>query len=112
MTMPKDMDQASKMVKMRIKIDVWTQGLDESFREKVRENLQDLFWQFPARRVWYYLKQIKVRLLNGNWLDGTVGSRLALDHLMEGPEDVIVKGKYHLMNPIVIPFLTLPQLVT
>jgi hypothetical protein len=99
MTMHKDMDQASKMRNMRIKIDVWTKGLDESFREKVRENLQDLFWQLPARRVWYYLKRIRFMLLNGNGLDGTVGLQLASDHLVEGPEDVIVKGKYHLMNP-------------
>ena len=53
---PKDMDQAAKMLNMRVKIDVWTQGLDESFSEKVRENLRELFCQLSARRVWYYLK--------------------------------------------------------
>jgi len=93
MTMPKDMDQAAKMLNMRIKIDVWTRGLDESFREKIRENLRVLFCQLPARRVWYYLKRIRHMLLKGNGADGTVGSQLASDHLMEGPEDVIVKGK-------------------
>jgi hypothetical protein len=92
---PKDMDQGAKMLNMRIKIDVWTQGLDESFREKVRENLRDLFCQLPARRVWFYLKNLRHMLLKGN---GTVGSQLDSDHLMGEPEDVIVNGKYHLVN--------------
>lgn len=96
---PKDLDQSAKMLNMRIKIDVWTQGLDESFREKVRENLRDLFCQLPARRVWYYLKRIRYMLLKG---DGTGESQLDSDHLMGGPEDVIVNGRYHSMNPALL----------
>lgn len=98
MMMPKDMVQAAKMLNMRIKIDVWTEGLDESFREKVRENLRNLFSQLPARRVWYYVKQLR-HMLKGH---GTVGSQLDLDHLIDGPEDVIVNGKYHSMNPALL----------
>ena len=93
---PKDLDQAAKMLNMRIKIDVWTQGLDETFREKVRENLRDLFCQLPPRRVWYYHKRIRHMLLKG---DGTVRSQLDSDRLISGAEDVIVNGKYHLRNP-------------
>lgn len=106
MTMPKDLDQSAKMVNMRIKIDVWTRGLDESFREKVRENLRELFCQLPARRMWYYLKRIRYMLLR----DRTSGSQLDSDGLMDGPEDIIVNGKYYLNRPrVVVPFLTVPQ---
>lgn len=41
------------MVKLRIKIDVCSQGLDESGREQIRENLRDLFCQLLPRRLWY-----------------------------------------------------------
>lgn len=88
--MPKDLDQAAKMVNMRIKIDVWTQGLDESFRDKVRENLRELFCQLPPRRVWYYLKRIRHMLLRDRIM---LGPQPVPDHL-EGPEDVIVNGKH------------------
>ena len=86
--MPKDLDQSAKMLKMRIKIDVWTQGHDESFREKVRENLRELFCQLPARRVWYYLKRIRYM----HQVHGRVGSPSALESSIDEVEDVIVQG--------------------
>jgi hypothetical protein len=46
--MATDMDQVSRMVKIRIKIDVWSQGLEESKREDIREKLGDIFCQLPA----------------------------------------------------------------
>jgi len=104
--MPKDLDQSAKMLKMRIKIDVWTQGHDENFRENVRENLQDLFCQLPARRVWYYLKRFRYMFQKES---ATVESQLGPDDLWDGPEDVIVNGKYHFDEPRIVPLLTLPQ---
>lgn len=102
--MPKDMDQAAKMQNMRIKIDVWTQGLEESFREKVRETLKDLFCQLPARRVWFDLKRIRPMLLNNN---GSIRSQLEVDHLKNGPEDVVVNGKHNPYESVVLMLLTL-----
>lgn len=102
MSIFKDMDQAAKMLNLRIKIDVWTRGLDEKFREKVRENLRVLFCQFPAQRVWFYLKRIRHMLLKGTGADGTIGSGPDIDQLMDGPEDVIVNGKYHLVDPALL----------
>jgi hypothetical protein len=108
MTMPKDMDQAGRMLKMRIKIDVWSQGLDESFRAKIREHLQDLYCQLPARRVWYYLKHFRNMSLGGHGAHGMVESQ---PDNIDGPEDVIVNGKYSPLDKpsIVIPLLTLSQ---
>jgi hypothetical protein len=64
---PQDMDQARKMLNLRIKIDVWTQGLNESFREGVRDDLRELFCQLPPRRVWFYLKQVRNMLLRNRY---------------------------------------------
>ena len=51
-TMPKGLKQARRMLNMRIKDDVWSRGLDENFRESIRENVRELFCQLPVRRVW------------------------------------------------------------
>jgi hypothetical protein len=111
MTMPKDMDQAGRMLKMRIKIDVWSQGLDESFRAKIREHLRDLYCQLPARRVWYYLKRLRHMLLGGHEAHGMVESQPGPEDNIDGPEDVIVNGKYSPLDKpsIFIPLLTLSQ---
>lgn len=91
MAIPKDMDQARRMVKLRIKIDVWSQGLDESKREIIRENLRDIFCQLPAQRLWFYLKQIRM-------MEQQESCRRLLDvadgapDYFDGPEDVIAKG--------------------
>lgn len=88
--MVKDMDQARRMVNMRIKIDVWSQGLEESKRQDIREKLQDLFCQLPARRLWYYLKQLRMMLLRAPGDVPDINDEM--QEYMEGPEDVIVKG--------------------
>ena len=88
--MPKDLDQAKKMVNMRIKIDVWTKGIKESIREEIREKLRDLFCQLPPRRVWYYLKYIRELNCNGSINSENPGSGPEMGHGMDGPEDVIV----------------------
>ena len=84
------MEQAEKMRFLRIKIDVCTQGFHEAIREKVRENLRDLFCQLPTRRLWMYLKSLRAMKLGP---PETLEERLASDELMDGPEDVIVKGE-------------------
>ena len=78
------------MVKLRIKIDVWSKGLDERKRVKIRENLRDLFCQLPVRRLWFYLKQLR-------FMEQIERPELFPDLVddipdMDGPEDVIVKG--------------------
>ncbi|KAI9927247.1 hypothetical protein MW887_003634 [Aspergillus wentii] len=53
-----DIDQASKMVLMRIKTDVALHNSSLSYTEKetVKLNRQKLFMNLPAERVWLYLK--------------------------------------------------------
>ncbi len=94
-SLPKDMDQAAKMLNMRIKIDVWSQGLVEPVRQDIREKLRDLFCQLPARRVWIYLKHLRYMLLKGKKPDRRVGAQGFSDREMAGAEDDIAKGNYN-----------------
>ena len=58
-TLLQDLDQAEKMLKLRIKIDVWSCGIKEATRQQIRENLCELYCQLPSRRVWFYLKHVR-----------------------------------------------------
>jgi hypothetical protein len=84
------MKQAAIMRFLRIKIDVCTKGFREATREKVRENLRDLFCQLPTRRFWIYLKSLRLMSLGS---PETFQERITSDKSLDGPEDVIVKGK-------------------
>ncbi|TQV91725.1 hypothetical protein IF1G_09791 [Cordyceps javanica] len=84
-SLPKDMDQVSRMRRLRIKIDVWSQGIDEGLRQANREYLVDIYRQFPRRRLWLYLKQ---------WRQMELGQFLKIDgdNFFDGPEDIVAKA--------------------
>ena len=78
-SLPKDMEQAKKMVNLVIKVDVWIKHLSAGAKNEVRLNRQELLITLPARRVWFFLKQIRnISRSNNPQLDG--------------PEDVIAAG--------------------
>jgi hypothetical protein len=83
-----DIEQARRMLNLRIKIDVWCNalGIGKIIREEILDNLRDLFCQLPPRRLWHYLKSIRYLELKD-----IVKSRRP-DDLVEGPEDVIANG--------------------
>lgn len=86
-----DLEQVRKMRFLRIKIDVATQGFREAIRERVRDHLRDLFCRsIPARRLWFYLKGLRQMSLGS---PGTPHEEYATAAFLDGPEDVIVKGK-------------------
>jgi hypothetical protein len=82
----KDRDQARKMLNMRIKIDVWSKGMEESIRDEIRENLRELFCQLPPHRVWHYLKNIRYLQLS---------ERIKAEDIVDGPEDVIANCTFN-----------------
>lgn len=88
------MEQARRMLNMRIKIDVFIQGLDEDFREGVRENLRELFCQFPPQRVWLYLKNVRNILLRDRSMESkdTIANELKEALIMDGPENSLAMG--------------------
>ena len=92
--MLKDTDQARRMLNMRIKIDVWSKGLDENVREQIRENLRELFCTLMPRRVWYYLKHIRNLELKGSKRSQRPGFAPGKDDLVLGPEDVVVNRTF------------------
>ncbi|KFZ00006.1 hypothetical protein V498_00358 [Pseudogymnoascus sp. VKM F-4517 (FW-2822)] len=69
-TVMKDLEQARNMLNMRIKFDVWSQGLNEDFREDIRENIRRIFSQLPVRRVWYYRNMLNMRIKFDVWSQG------------------------------------------
>ena len=94
------MDQADKMFKMRVKVDVWSKRLHEDIRVEIRKQLHVIFCELPARRLWLYLKKVKRRVFIKNWTDNMVIPELdalsamdAMDSAMDG-EDTIVSGKF------------------
>src|ERR1700712_3045532 len=89
---PIDIDQARRMAKLRVIIGFWCQGLEGHIREAARENLRDLFSQLQPRRVWYYLKFIRVMLLDGVRPDS---AQPDFRKCKDGPEDTIVEGRYY-----------------
>ncbi|KAF2134927.1 hypothetical protein P153DRAFT_329801 [Dothidotthia symphoricarpi CBS 119687] len=90
-----DMYQAEKMRFLRIKVDVCTRGFRETIREKIRDNLRDIFCQLPTRRFWIYLKSLRVMSLSS---PETFEEQFASMDNMQGPEDVIVKAT-HVVRP-------------
>lgn len=91
------MDQAAKMLNMRIKIDVWSQGLSNSRRKDIREKLGQLFCQLPERRVWLYLKRVRfmLRTRNKKQPDQAINvAQLASYSRGEEAEDIIVDGRF------------------
>ena len=79
-SLPKDMDQAKKMMNLVIKVDVCIQRLSANEKDQVRLNRQELLITLPPRRVWLFLKQIR-----------NMGR--SHDPEMDGPEDVIAAGE-------------------
>ncbi|KAK0757604.1 hypothetical protein N5P37_009618, partial [Trichoderma harzianum] len=55
-TIIKDLRQVYLMMRLRIKIDVWSKGLDETLRERNRNLLMDAYTRLPSHRFWLYTK--------------------------------------------------------
>ncbi|KAG5917902.1 hypothetical protein E4U42_007080 [Claviceps africana] len=81
-TLLKDMDQAARMFTLRVKIDVWSQGIDERVRQRNRDALIEHFLAMPRRRLWLFLKCWKQAALQEG--DGAVHA--------DAPEDVVARA--------------------
>jgi hypothetical protein len=88
-----DLDQTERMLNLRIKVDVWSQGLEESARQKIRDNVRELYSEFPPQRVYYYVKRIRHMELSRYFSSRGPRVLQGEDYLFDGPEDVIAKGE-------------------
>ncbi|PWI63993.1 hypothetical protein PCL_00832 [Purpureocillium lilacinum] len=77
-TLLKDLVQAKLMWRLRVKIDVWSHGLEETLRAANRSYLLENYLQLPRRRFWLYLKMWRWEALNNQ-----------KDLLMNVAEDII-----------------------
>ncbi|KAL7961058.1 hypothetical protein V8C34DRAFT_320308 [Trichoderma compactum] len=99
-TLTKDMKQVFLMMKLRIKIDVWSRGLDEALRERNRNLLMDAYTRLPSHRFWLYTKHWRDTILRGP------GRRHMKEHAQpqnvndKGPEDAIARGKWILLSKL------------
>jgi hypothetical protein len=90
-----DIDQARRMLNLRIKIDVWCKalGIGKIIREEILGNLRDLFCQLPPRRLWKYLKHIRnIELKDPDSVKSRRPNSSDYDDLVNGPEDVIANS--------------------
>jgi hypothetical protein len=89
------MDQSSKMIKMRIKADVWSQGLSPETRDEIRERVRVFFCRDMApRTVYLYLQGLRVMETVGPvaWRNGDMEKSRAVG--MGGLEDAIANGPF------------------
>lgn len=86
-----DREQADLMWKLRVKIDKWSQGVEESIRQRNRLLLLDLYLELPPRRVWLFAKLIRFAHFMR-----PVGSdaHVLFDVFIQQSEDIIVRSKY------------------
>lgn len=63
MTLFYDLHQSKLMLKLRIKIDSWSQGVDEAIRGRNRTLLAEEYMNLPCRRFWLYLRLCRFMVL-------------------------------------------------
>lgn len=95
LTLLVDMDQAGLMWKLRVKIDSWSQGLDESLRQRNRLLLIGSYLRLPPCRVWLFLKHVR----NG-FMQQSKGFETEDDFgdCFQGPENTIARAS-HIIKP-------------
>lgn len=81
------MDQADLMVKLQVQLDVQSVGIDGTLRRRNHAILIEAYLHFPPRRVWLYLKLLRLRMFPDFMFNFEEGVSETFD-----PEDVIAKG--------------------
>jgi len=82
------------MWKLRVKIDAWSRGIDESIRQRNRLLLIEIYLRLPLGRVWFFVKHIRIAYLereNGLLKKSNVDDPVSRQG--DDPEDTIAKGK-------------------
>ncbi|KEZ41373.1 hypothetical protein SAPIO_CDS7492 [Scedosporium apiospermum] len=85
-----DMNQALRMLVLRIKIDAWSHGIDERTRVFNREYLTNLYLHLPPRRFYFYLQLC--RRMHADEPDYDIEISTS-SNLMPSPEECIAMGK-------------------
>ncbi|KAJ4862291.1 hypothetical protein T069G_03245 [Trichoderma breve] len=103
-TITKDMRQVYLMMELRIKIDVWSRGLDEALRVRNRKLLMDAYTRLPSHRFWLYTKYwraMESRDPSGPRIEEHAQPLNVND---DGPEDAIARAR-DIIKPSKLNFL-------
>ncbi|KAI0165415.1 hypothetical protein GGR52DRAFT_558618 [Hypoxylon sp. FL1284] len=96
-TLLKDLEQAQRMLTLRIKIDVWSKGIPEPIREQARIWLGDIYVEgCPSRRILLYLKRIRAMILWHDKEGHTMQEAGKDSSVLDGPEDTIAEAAHNL----------------
>ena len=88
------LDQPSRMLNVRIKIDVWSRGLPEETQEDIREKLREIYCSIILpQRIRLYLQRVSLMLRKLKKVDSTTSEKEAFINL-EGAEDTILDGTF------------------
>ncbi|KAK3364707.1 hypothetical protein B0T25DRAFT_620570 [Lasiosphaeria hispida] len=88
-TFLEDQDQTGRMWILRVKIDSWSHGVEESIRQRNRDLLNEAYRRLPPRRYLLFVK-----LCRGVIVYGLSIADCDPDRVLSGPEDAIARGKY------------------
>lgn len=92
------MIQSARMLKLRIKIDVWSRGVDENLRHSNREYLIEQYLMLPRRRFWLYLKRCRLSEDMEHHKEGQHPVNLHTS-VLDAPEDIIARGTSSVARP-------------
>ncbi|KAK0719324.1 hypothetical protein B0H67DRAFT_572915 [Lasiosphaeris hirsuta] len=92
-TFLEDQDQTGRMWLLRVKIDSWSHGVDESIRQRNRHLLNEAYRRLPPRRYLLFVK-----LCRGVIVYGLSIPDRDPDRVLSGPEDAIGRA-HHLVKP-------------
>ncbi|KAK7974548.1 hypothetical protein PG989_016396 [Apiospora arundinis] len=92
-TLLEDMKQSRLMLELRIKLDSWSNGVDEHIRQRNRELLVAAYLRCPPRRIFFYVKAVRTMALMH--LEACVKNNIdenLLGPALNGVEDVIANA--------------------
>ncbi|KAI1815278.1 hypothetical protein GGS20DRAFT_584639 [Poronia punctata] len=84
-SLEEDLEQADRMLNLRIKIDVWSQGVPYNIRHQARRWLVDAYLRCHSRRVLFFVKRLRFML------------QTMPDPTSHGVEDLIASALYRKM---------------
>ncbi|KAK0659151.1 hypothetical protein QBC41DRAFT_360443 [Cercophora samala] len=81
-----DMFQVEKMLELRVKIDQWAVGVNDSIKQRNRRMLEEAYLRLSPQRVWLYIKSHRLMILDYERAKDST-EQLPFD----GPEDTIAR---------------------
>jgi hypothetical protein len=104
-TLPEDLDQAARMWKLRVKIDVWSAGVAEPIRQRNRNLLEEAYRRLPPARFMVYAKFWRAKMLFRLGSEDGPGDGHDGPDTFAGPEDVVLRAsgifRYGAINRVV-----------